>query len=517
MSTNAPDAHEKEHKREVETPIVQVTPNEVLAVVLIDFLSKLHTNGVDPPFDALVESAWRAETGTSFLPVRNAPSTAIYGPPGHGKSTVCRLVGERIARYLQLEFVRNPPDNFTVTKRHFLFITQEMSGMVSNIEFGGIPTKATGRRPDGSSYDYMAKLLERRIVQLQDAGAGILLLDDFANAATFVQNNLLSIVEEGRFQGLNLGPRVLPLLTGNMGSLDGTHTERISTANISRVRCMYMKEPLDEFIRRTEKDFRNMEFGDAGICDFLHINKSLYDTLDPSGPAGPFACPRTITKTVDSMRLLRRLYSGGRNQKLEIPFLRMVEIMTKSLIGAEAGHSLMEHAYALITEAEPLAAESMTAAGLSAASLSRVKSLVGDAMSAQQQAFAYQFVLAVAGRAAALIAEAPEDLLLLKEMTVRFGRATLGGELQLPDTTRTMALHHFARRLIACHSGFEHPKENGILRPDIAQSIYDAIRQGVSIDSHFEEVIPDWLSGYAFTTGYASRQRVTAPTPRQRP
>lgn len=508
--------------QETDTPLVQVTPAEALQVLLIDFLAKLHTGGRDPAFDARIEHAWRAETRTPFLAVRHVPSTALFGPPGHGKTTICRLAGERIAAHLGLTFVKNPPKDFAVTRQHFLLITQEMSGTVSNIEFAGIPAKATGKREDGSTFEYMEKLLEKRIVQLRDAGAGVLLLDDFANASEFVQNNLLSIVEEGRFQGLDLGPRVLPLLTANLGSIDGTHTGRVSTANMSRVRNLYMKEPLDEFVERTLRDYRGMEFDDAGICGFLKYNPEYYDTLDPSGPPSPFACPRSLTKLVDSMRVLRNLYercegqAGVGNRHLGTSITRMAEILAKSLVGPKAGQRISEYVYSLVTEAEPLAVEALSEEGLSAPSLARLKAKLGEVRSAPEQTFAYQFASAVAAKTAAMIAAAPEDSRQLADLAVRFGKAVLDPD-RLPDTTRTMALHHFVRRLIVLQPALADAKDPEVLREDVVRAIHRAIVSHIELDAHFaNEIMPDVLTGYALTTGFAAGQRARAAEPRAR-
>jgi hypothetical protein len=498
------------------TPLVEVSPKEAYAVMLIDCLAKLHSGGRDPEWDVCVESAWEAETGTRFLRVLTVPSTALWGPPGHGKTTICKRVGQRIAEHLRLEFVLNPPNDFVVSKRHFLMTTHEMSGSVSNVDFGGIPAKATARREDGTAYEYMEKLLERRIVQLRDAGAGILLLDDFANAGQFVQNNILSICEEGRFQGMDLGPRVMPLLTGNLGAQDGTHTSRASTATMTRVRNLFVYEDVAEFATRTQLTFRHLPYGDLGISEYLTRNPGYYDTLDPSGPPGPHACPRSNTKGIDSMRLVRHLYdvsegnNAPQNPKIGIPVRRMLEIYAQGLVGAKAAEGWVSYGYSLITAAEPLAAEAMSEEGLSEKGMSRLKSLVGDGQAAAAQTFAFQFAAAVADRAAGIIASSRDEPQGLAFAAERFARAILAPEFIL-DTTRTLALSRFARQLLERRPELADPKDPEVLRSEFARSLIRRLTV-VPLDRYLvENVIPDVLSGYVATTSFATGHRGSTP------
>lgn len=516
-SSSSADASDGRNRKSPLTPLVEVTPKEAFTVMLIDCLGRLHSGGRDSEWDVCVEEAWEAETGTQFLPVRTVPSTALWGPPGHGKTTICKLVGRRIAAHLRLEFILNPPNDFIVTKRHFLLTTQEMSGSVSNVDFAGIPAKATGRREDGTDYAYMEKLLERRIVQLRDAGAGILLLDDFPNAAQFVQNNILSICEEGRFQGLDLGPRVMPFLTGNLGAIDGTHTSRPSTATMTRVRNLFVYEDVDEFAQRTELAFRDLPYGDLGISDFLKRNSMYYDTLDPSAAPGPHACPRSNTKAIDSMRLARHMYDvregnpAPQNPKLGLPVRRLLEIYAQGLVGAKAAEGWVSYAYSLITEAEPLAVEALSQNGLSAKSADRLKMLMGDGQAAEAQTFAYQFAVAVADRAAGVIASSRQESEGLAFAAERFARAILEPEFIL-DTTRTLALSRFVRRLVERKPDLADPKDREVLRADFARALVRSLTSVVELDEYFvREVIPDVLSGYVATTTFATGHRGSSP------
>src|SRR4051812_21234994 len=107
--SNGADGKDGRNRKAPLTPLVEVTPKEAFTVMLLDCLARLHSGGRDPEWDVCVERAWEEETGTQFLAVRTVPSTALWGPPGHGKTTICKLVGRRIAAHLRLEFVLNPP------------------------------------------------------------------------------------------------------------------------------------------------------------------------------------------------------------------------------------------------------------------------------------------------------------------------------------------------------------------------------------------------------------------------
>jgi hypothetical protein len=518
--TEDPEDYDSGRNRPL-TALVEVSPKEAFKVMLIDCLAKLHSCGREPEWDKRVEQAWQEETGTSFLLLTTVPSVALWGPPGHGKSTICSLVGQTVAEHLGLQLVLNPSSDFVVTGKHFLVTTQQMSGSVSNVDFAGIPAKATGRRPNGNTYECMEKLLERRIVQLRDAGAGILLLDDFANASESVQNNLLSIVEEGRFQGLDLGPRVMPILTANLGAVDGTHTGRPSTATMTRVRNLFVYEDVDEFALRTELAFRDLPYRDLGISEFLKRNPMYYDTLDPTGPVAPHACPRSLTKVINSMRLVRHLYESAEGQgaarklKIGVPVRRMLEIYAQGLVGAKAGAGLISYVYSLLTEAEPLAAEAMSPEGLSTQGMGRLQALMGNGQSAEAQTFAYQFACAVADRAAELIAGSPRGSRTVSLGAERFAQAILAPDFIL-DTTRTLALSRLVSHLIELNPELADPKDKEVLRPEVAQSLVRALTV-VPLDEYFvREVIPDVLSGYVATTSYATGQRMGVSSMSQR-
>jgi hypothetical protein len=189
----------------------------------------------------------------------------------------------------------------------------------------------------------------------------------------------------------------------------------------------------------------------------------------------------------------------------------MLEIYAKGLVGEKAGAALVSYAYSLLTEAEPLAVEAMSRAGLSAQGLQRLKAKIGDGQAAEAQTFAYQFACAVAHRAADLIVRSQT----LAFAAVRFAQAVLAPRF-IPDTTRTLALSRLARQLIERSPNLANPKHKEVLRTEFAQGLARALTV-VELDDYFvRQTIPDVLSGYVSTPSYATGQwmNMTNRTPR---
>jgi len=92
----------------------------------------------------------------------------------------------------------------------------------------------------------------------------------------------------------------------------------------------------------------------------------------------------------------------------------------------------------------------------------------------------------------------------------RFARAILEPEFIL-DTTRTLALSRFVRRLLERKPDLADPKDPEVLRGEFARALVRSLTV-VPLDEYFvREVIPDVLSGYVATTTFATGHRGSSP------
>lgn len=357
------------------------------------------------------------------------PSTMLLGPPGQGKTTAFREAAKKVAAAMQLKFVDNPSDDYRVTEEDFLFVSQEFSAENSKISLTGIPAKMTDE-VDGITY--MTQLVNRRLASLRKAGGGLLLLDDFPNASPNIQNVGLSLTEEGRFQGLGL-QGVYVGVTGNLGSVDGTHTGRLSTALRSRCQIYFTQDHLGNFLARERRKFRD-DVGLAGIDGFLERYEQYFMVMPNTKQSGGFETSRTWSKTIIETR--RAIHRNGGNAQKALPEIRR---KASSHIGLEAGQAFYTYMNSLMLNADPLAKEVITEGRLDR---EKLEERFKDGFSADQQHFAYQYAVALADYTVRKIVkdgaslegldlanptkEAANQALLAEKMETAIGRFAMG-------------------------------------------------------------------------------------------
>jgi hypothetical protein len=309
-------------------------------------------------------------------------STLLLGPPGHGKTTTFKEAARRVAAALGMNFVMNPGDEVKITKNDFLFVSQEFSAENSKMELGGIPAKKVE-----DNVEYMVKLTNKRIAMLEKAGAGLLLLDDFPNASPSIQNIGLSLTDEKRFQGLNLANTYVGL-TGNLGSIDGTNTGRLSTALRGRCETYFVCDKVENFIDRARSTYRD-EIGDAGVSLFLERFPDQFAEMPSIKESGGFAAPRNWDHfTMQSRKAIRDV--GGRGEAINaMPHINRV---AKSLLGPVVGEKVYAFFYSMMRSADPLARKVIKEGNLDEQLL---KKRFGDGLAGDQQHFAYQYAAAL--------------------------------------------------------------------------------------------------------------------------
>lgn len=293
----------------VDTQLPQTSPVRAVENILDDLFWQCHTRGADAAFDARVEAGYRKFHGVEFpreMLADNAPGgrgkvtpMALMGPPGHGKTTSFKVAAKKFCDLVGMNFVANPDDEYKLGKNDFLFVSHELSGQMTATDFVGIPNRVV-ENVEGEEVEYMSKLPNKRFALLGKAQAGMLLMDDFTNAAPPIQNVLLSFLQEGRFQGLNLG-NTYRCVTGNLGSKDFTNVSPMSSAIVSRTSIWYTEDSLREFVSRAAEIY-NDSHGDAYVSMFLRDKAGRLAGSDvgftehfsklPSAKGEPFPCPR---------------------------------------------------------------------------------------------------------------------------------------------------------------------------------------------------------------------------------
>lgn len=420
-------------------------------------------------------------------------STLLLGSPGQGKTTAFKEASKAVASALELKFALNPPetmfskrallkeslqkvlgldvlgeddhvkfapvinkdlgeltaalkelsnhkdipadlkkeikDNLKVDmikklRETFVFVSQECSGENSKTEFGGLPAKVT---EDG--VEYMTKVVNDRLARCSQAGAACLLLDDFPNASPNIQNIGLSLTDEKRFQQLVFTNTYIGL-TGNLGSLDGTHTTRLSTALRGRCKIYFTQDKLPKFINRSQQRFRD-ELGDCGVTGFLNRLPQYFTDMPNTKMSGGFASPRTWDHvTLEVRRAVRRSGSGAAAMK-------DVKRITNALVGLEAGQAFYGYYFSLMQNADPLARECIQVGKLNETEL---KKRFADGFSSNEQHFAYQFAIALSDYAVRRIAN---DKTKLEETVNRLATGTLA----LDQSVIPFAIDNFKMQL----------------------------------------------------------------------
>lgn len=388
-----------------------------------------------------IETAYNKRFGVKMLAVENshAEPTCLHGTPGQGKTTATRAASKIVAEMLKMKLVVNPHPPYVPQKNDLVVVTLEMSGEVSNIIMGGIPIadKIHGAGPD--PIQFMNKLPMYQLGILKHAGAAVLILDDFVNAAAMVQNVALSIAQEGRFQGLDLGNTYVTL-TANLGALDNTDVNPLSGAMTSRVGHFYIEDTPADFIERAQSAYPD-GLADCGVSSFLALRNDLFTLdsesdgrIDAYGIRQPFPCSRSYDKLINTLRItVNRI--GGDMEKVSIMGL---ERTASAFIGKFTAKALASHLYAIMTGAEPLARDLIKTGELD---VFKFESKYGKGLDAKSQDFGYQMAFSLANHASAAIAEGKDP----KEVIARMSKALF----KLDTPTMVTACAAFSGRIKA--------------------------------------------------------------------
>lgn len=324
--------------------------------------------------------------------------TMLIGPPGHGKTTSFKVALQEVAKGLGLIYLENSQiekqqqTEEGITRKHLCFVSQETAGVVSALEWAGLPTEdkvKSNTHADGER-SAMGRLFDARLLALEESAGGVLLLDDFLNASPQIQNVGLSISEEKRFGRLSLDNAYVGL-TGNMGAIDGTHTTRISSALRNRCEVYYIEDHWQNFVQRAHTDpkYRD-EVGLVGVDGYLERASQNFTAMPDSKKMGGYATPRSWVKYINAARRIVDAHGGRAYMADAIPALSR---KAYALLGPQVGHDLTIYLRSLADLADPLARQVIYEGKLDTETLGKK---FNEGYSAQEHHFAYQYANALA-------------------------------------------------------------------------------------------------------------------------
>lgn len=324
--------------------------------------------------------------------------TMLIGPPGHGKTTSFKVALQEVAKGLGLIYLENSQiekqqqTEEGITRKHLCFVSQETAGVVSALEWAGLPSEDKIKSKTGKDGEraVMGRLFDARLVALEEAAGGVLLLDDFLNASPQIQNVGLSISEEKRFGRLALDNAYVGL-TGNMGAIDGTHTTRISSALRNRCEVYYIEDHWQNFIQRAHTDpkYRD-EVGLVGVDGYLERASQNFTAMPDSKKMGGYATPRSWVKYINAARRIVDANGGRAYMADAIPELSR---KAYALLGPTVGHDLTVYLRSLADLADPLARQVIYEGKLDTETLGKK---FNEGYSAKEHHFAYQYANALA-------------------------------------------------------------------------------------------------------------------------
>lgn len=291
-----------------------------------------------------IKETYKKWTGKEFNPNIKGDKLTYFmliGPPGHGKTTVFRQSAKLVSSELGLVYKENPTVNDVVDINSFVLYVNNLAGEVSKIGTAGLPAKVK----DEEGNEYTGLLPSYAMSALTKAGAGALLLDDLANASSFIQNIALPLTNENSFNELKLDG-VYVGITANMGALDSTNTSNISSALRNRVKVVFTKDDINDFILRARENANYFDdIGDFFITDFIENKKDdqdylnhLFYTLPPKNEMGGFSNPRSLDATIKEIRRLIYDQNGFNDNNQEL-----VKLTLMSTLGKKVGSDLYDY------------------------------------------------------------------------------------------------------------------------------------------------------------------------------
>lgn len=228
----------------------------------------------------------------------------IHGPAGHGKTAVTKEAVKEVCQYLGLNLVTKFERNYIPSHNDFVLPVVEMSNETSSLLIAGIPVVGSRRiskiGEDGEltikEEDQVRRALKHSFNVLNTAPYGACVLDDISNLPRKLQNIMLSLMDESRFQSTNFGMDKMFVATGNMGHSDGSVANSIPSSVITRCSNVYLQsDSVEETVPYMMKKHSYENF-DGGVSVYLHYIQDILgkEPYESSVKSSSHLCPRTV-------------------------------------------------------------------------------------------------------------------------------------------------------------------------------------------------------------------------------
>lgn len=471
-----------------------VEPEQLARRIAATSLIQLHAAhaSTDPGWTERVERAFKEVTGLEWHDgLTKGPSPAYYaqGAPGEGKTTAFKIACKLMGSALNLTVLWDPPTDqlaeVSSLENALVFISENLAGQSSLIDVGGIPD-VDSITIAGDSVKAQVKRCRHSFHVAARAKVAMVLFDDISNAYPAVQDTMLSIAEERKFQDLKISSSTVLGYTGNLGAADGTNAMKTSGALRTRVRMFAVQDNPIAWADRVSAMFAKTDLGDGGLSGFMRSHGAEVFRVPPpkTGPDStrPYPCPRTWSKLIPEARFfthqMKQHQETGRPGFWEMlgyddPFKYLLD-SASAIVGPAAAQRYSDYVMVAMLTAEPIAEELIRERKLSPESAALLDQNLGNARNSREVDFANQFLLAVGAKISTLVLASSQPIRTLRELAPAFGSACyeLG---RMPSGSVALAVTDLGTRLQA-NPLFCDDRASDVLSADATDTIVHALK-----------------------------------------